>query len=162
MSDLAATRPHISAATDRTSLLWHGGTVFDVVLDGSHTGGVLALLDQSGAAGDATPMHVHRTDAEVFYVLEGSALAWVGDERFELATGTAAYLPPGQPHALRVVEDGTRILTVTTPAGFADFVREAGVPVQGQRPSSWEFDLGRIMAAAPKHGIDVVGPPPGD
>ncbi len=43
---------------------------------------------------------------------------------------------------------------------FADFVRAAGVPVQGDAPATWEFDVGRILSAAAAHDIDVVGPPP--
>jgi quercetin dioxygenase-like cupin family protein len=150
----------VTRVEDRRRLLWAGGTVFDVVLGGEQTAGTLALLDQTGRAGDATPLHVHRTDAEVFYVLDGAATAWVGDVVSELVPGTAAYLPAGLAHALRVEQDGTRILTITAPAGFADFVRQAGVSVDGPAPATWDFDLGRIMGAAAQHGIDIVGPPP--
>ncbi len=146
---------------ERARLLWAGGTVFDIVLGGEHTGGTLALLDQTAREGDATPLHLHRSEAEVFYVLQGAVAAYAGDAESRLEEGSAVYLPAARPHAIRVVSREARILTVTTPAGFADFVREAGVPVDGQAPTSWEFDLGRVMAAAPRHDIEILGPPPG-
>lgn len=160
MTDLQTGPVAATHASDRTKLLWAGGTVFDVVLGGAETAGALALLDQVAAGGDATPMHVHHTDAEVFYVLDGSVTAWAGDDVVELSTGSAVYLPPRLKHAIHVTSDTARILTLTAPAGFAEFVREAGVPLEGEQPATWEFDVGRIMAAAPKHGIEIVGPPP--
>lgn len=150
----------ISHAADRTRLLWAGGTVFDVVLDGARTAGAVALLDQSGRRGDVTPMHVHRNEAEIFYVLEGGIRAWSGDDVVDLEAGGAIHLPAGSPHAFGVRTAEARLITITVGPGFADFVRAAGVPVDGAAPQTWEFDVGRILAQAPLHGIDIVGPPP--
>ena len=150
----------ISRAEERQRLLWAGRTTFDIVLDASQTQGRVALLDQWGERGDVTPMHIHHDDAEIFYVLEGSIVAWAGDDQLSLGAGGAVYLPSGQPHAFGVMSPTARIFSVTTPAGFAAFVREAGVPVHGDVPATWEFDIGSLMAAASAHRIDIVGPPP--
>jgi quercetin dioxygenase-like cupin family protein len=152
--------PAISRGADRRTYLWAGGTTWDVVLGGEQTGGGIALLDQVGARGDVTPLHLHRDEAEVFYVLDGSIAAWTGDVRHEASAGDALWLPPGQAHALGVTSETARILTLTVAATFADFVRAAGVPVDRDVPTAWEFDLGRIMAAAEPHGIEILGPPP--
>jgi quercetin dioxygenase-like cupin family protein len=159
MSDLSS-GVSVSRGEDRARLLWTGGTIFDVVLDGAQTQGTVSLLDQWGVRGDVTPMHVHRNEAEIFYVLDGSIHAWAADGEVTLGAGGAIYLPPGGVHAFGIVSDTARILTVTSPAGFADFVRAAGVPFCGDAPATWEFDLGRIMQAAPDHGLEIVGPPP--
>ncbi len=159
MSSLSTSdRITVSHRHQRTPVQWAGGTVFDVVLDGDASAGALALLDQSGVRGDATPLHVHRDAAEVFYVLEGSARAWHLGTTYDLEAGSAVYLPAGQEHAFVVTSERARILTVTTPAGFADFVREAGLPVDDAHPR--ELDVGRLLAAAGRHGIDITGPPP--
>lgn len=150
----------VSRPEERQRLLWAGRTTFDVVLDGAHTQGGVALLDQDGERGDVTPMHVHHDEAEIFYVLEGSIVAWAGDDRLSLGAGGALYLPSGQAHAFGVVSATARLISVTVPAGFAAFVRAAGVPVEGDVPASWEFDVGALLAAAPAHRIDIVGPPP--
>jgi quercetin dioxygenase-like cupin family protein len=141
-------------------LLWAGGTIFDLILDGSQTGGSVALLDQWGREGDTTPMHVHRREAEIFYVLEGGVTTWAGDDVHTLDAGSAVYLPPDVPHAFGIHTPRARIITVTAPSGFADFVRAAGIPVNGDVPATWDFDLGAITTAAPQHGIEIVGPPP--
>ncbi len=145
---------------ERRPLLWAGGTVFDVVLAGEASGGGLALLDQWGSLGDTTPLHVHRREAEVFYVLDGSIRAWHLGTAHDLESGAAVYLPAGQEHAFAVTSERARILTVTTPGAFADFVRAAGVPADGDVPTHWEFDVARIMSAAAGNGIDITGPPP--
>lgn len=150
----------ISRAEDRQRLLWAGRTTFDLVLDAATTQGGIALLDQRGERGDVTPMHIHHGEAEVFYVLEGSIVAWAGGERLSLGAGGALYLPSGQQHAFGVVSATARLISVTTPAGFAGFVQAAGVPVEGAVPATWEFDIGALMAAAPDHQIEIVGPPP--
>ncbi|MDT4912035.1 MAG: hypothetical protein QOC66_1163 [Pseudonocardiales bacterium] len=160
MSTLAGSSVAVSHGSDRTKLLWVGGTVFDVVLDEGQTGGSIALLDQVGIRGDTTPMHVHHNEAEIFYVIEGGITAWSGEDVVRLETGSAIYLPPDQPHAFGIHTATARIITVTSPAGFANFVRAAGQPVSGDVPATWEFDIGAIMAAAPQHAIDIVGPPP--
>lgn len=159
MSTLDA-RPHVSHPEERQKLLWAGRTVFDVVLNGDQTAGAVALLDQWGERGDVTPMHVHRCEAEIFYVLEGGITTWSGDDVQRLEAGAAAYLPPGRPHAFGIHTERARLLTVTAPSGFAAFVSQAGVPVAGDLPTTWEFDVARIMQAAAEHEIEIVGPPP--
>lgn len=151
---------HVSRLAERQQLLWAGRTVFDVVLSGEQTAGTVALLDQRGERGDVTPMHVHRDEAEIFYVLEGGITTWFGDDVQRLEEGAAVYLPAGRPHAFGIHTERARLLTVTAPAGFAAFVSQAGVPVAGDLPATWEFDVGRIMQAAPEHAIEIVGPPP--
>jgi quercetin dioxygenase-like cupin family protein len=162
MSELSrgTAEPSVTRPGQRQRFLWAGGIVFDVVLDGRQTGGAVALLDQAARRGDATPLHVHRDEAEIFYVLEGAITAWAAGESHELAAGAAAYLPANVPHAFRVDTESARIVTVTAPAGFADFVRRAGVPVDGDVPAQWDFDIGDILAAAPQHNIEILGPAP--
>ena len=159
MSTLAP-RPFVTHAADRQRLLWAGGTVFDLIIGGEHSGGAVSLLDQRGRRGDVTPLHIHNIEAEIFYVLEGGITAWAGSDVHQIAAGGAVYLPPGQAHAFGIRTDEARLITVTAPGGFADFVTTAGIPFTGDTPTRWEFDPGRIMAAAGTHDIHIVGPPP--
>ncbi len=161
MSSLAlSTSVAVSRARERDRLLWAGGTTFDVVLGPEHTGGHVALLDQEGSRGDTTPRHVHRDEAEVFYVLEGTIRAFHGGTSWDLGPGDAVYLPPAQEHAFGVTSDRARLLTVTTPGSFARFVTAAGVRVDGEVPARWDFDVARIAGAAALHGLEITGPPP--
>jgi quercetin dioxygenase-like cupin family protein len=154
------TAPFVTHAVDRRPLLWAGRTVFDLIIGGEHSGGAVSLLDQRGRRGDVTPLHIHNSEAEIFYVLEGGITAWAGSDVHQIEAGGAVYLPAGQAHAFGIRTDEARLITVTAPGGFADFVRIAGIPVEGDARATWEFDLGRIMAAAGQHDIQIVGPPP--
>jgi quercetin dioxygenase-like cupin family protein len=153
-------RAFLTHAADRRRLLWAGGTVFDVIIGGAQSGGVVSLLDQWGRRGDVTPLHIHNSEAEIFYVLEGGITAWVGSDVHHIDAGGAVYLPAGQAHAFGIRTEQARLITVTAPGSFADFVRTAGIAVDGHAPATWEFDVGRIMAAAGQHDIQIVGPPP--
>jgi quercetin dioxygenase-like cupin family protein len=159
MSTLAPP-PYVSHAADRRRLLWAGSTVFDLVIGSEQSGGAVSLLDQRGRRGDVTPLHIHNSEAEIFYVLEGGITAWAGNEIHQIEAGGAVYLPAGQAHAFGIRTDEARLITVTAPGGFADFVSTAGIPFTGDSPTTWEFDLARIMAAAGPHDIEIVGPPP--
>ncbi len=150
----------ISRSEDRSRYLWAGGTVWDVVLGADQTGGHIALLDQRGRQGDATPMHLHPHEAEIFYVVDGTIRAFHGGTSVDLGPGAAIYLPAGQEHGMGVVSDRARIVTITTPGSFSAFVQAAGVPVDGDEPAQWEFDVSRLMSNAAAHDIQVTGPPP--
>ncbi|HET8988757.1 MAG TPA: cupin domain-containing protein, partial [Humibacillus sp.] len=49
------------------------------------------------AAGTGLPLHSHNVEESVF-VLEGEAVAEIGDESFELVAGEATWVPAGVPH----------------------------------------------------------------
>jgi quercetin dioxygenase-like cupin family protein len=150
----------ISRPEDRQRLLWAGGTVWDVVLGAEQTGGHVALLEQRGRHGDATPMHVHPREAEIFYVVDGTVRAFHGGTSVDLTAGAAIYLPAGQEHGLGVVSERARIVTITTPGSFSRFVQAAGVPLEGDVPAQWEFDVPRLVRTAAEHDIEITGPPP--
>lgn len=159
MSTLAMP-PFVTHAADRRRLLWAGSTVFDLIIGPRQSGGAISLLDQRGRRGDVTPLHIHNSEAEIFYVLEGGITAWAGSDVHNIEAGGAVYLPAGQAHAFGIRTDEARLITVTAPGGFGDFVQAAGIPIDQDVPATWEFDPGRIMGAAGQHEIQIVGPPP--
>lgn len=85
----------MSSPTPATPLL--GKTV------GSTAGGfvVAEWQDLGGPAGQRrliAPVHLHRHDDEVWYVLEGVLRVQVGDTEVEAQAGTAVLAPRGTPH----------------------------------------------------------------
>jgi mannose-6-phosphate isomerase-like protein (cupin superfamily) len=72
-----------------------------------------------------TPLHVHRNEDELFYVLEGEHVFQVGEDEFQVGPGGLAFAPRGIPHAQRRVAPRVgRTLTMVSPAGFEGFFRE--------------------------------------
>ena len=109
---------------------WFFGTLARVKASAADTGGQYTLLEVTAPANLAAPLHVHYTEDEGFYVLEGSVAITVGDQTVELGPGEHAFGPRDIPHRFVVGAQGARMLWVLTPGGFEDFVEEASVPAE--------------------------------
>ena len=141
--------------------IWFAGALMQVKADAARTDGRFALLDQRVPAGYAVPLHVHRHEDEAWYVLEGEATFHCGDRVFAAGPGGWVFLPRGVPHAFKVGPTGGRLLTFSAPAGFADFVAEAGEPAPVRAvPPPGPPDVERLVPVAARHGIEILGPPP--
>lgn len=160
MSRLSDPRTVLKEASDVDRYLWVGGSTMSVVLDADDTQGQFALIDQRGVSGDATPLHRHLNEDEAFYVLDGEIVAVAGDDERRAKAGSALFLPRGLPHAFKITSASARLLVIAVPTGFDTFVREAGIPFDGQAPEMWEFDLDRAVDPARAAGIEILGPPP--
>jgi hypothetical protein len=72
-------------------------------------------------------------------------------------------IPRGTPHSFRVETQTARFLTVHTPAGHEAFYRAGGDPApQRTLPPPGTADIPRIRAAGQQHGVEFLGPPPGN
>ena len=109
---------------------WFFGMLAEVKASAAETGGQYTLLEVTAPPELETPLHVHYTEDEGFYVLEGSVTIMVGDETVELASGQHAFGPRDVPHKFVVGPDGARMIWVLTPGGFEDFVEEVSVPAE--------------------------------
>jgi mannose-6-phosphate isomerase-like protein (cupin superfamily) len=137
-------------------------TLVWIKADGAATAGTQSLIEILAPAGWETPWHVHHTHDEYFYVLEGTIAAMVGDARVVLGPGDFAFGPRGVPHGYRVQGSApARLLMITGDRDFAEFVRELSEPAPGDTlPPPSEPDVEKIVAAAARHGIELLGPWP--
>jgi uncharacterized cupin superfamily protein len=119
----------------------------------SHADGTdgVSVMTSWAPAGHSPPLHVHRTEDEVFHVLEGRLTVLIGDTTSAAAAGDTLLAPRGVPHTFRVdSQDGARWLVVTTAGDFEGFVCAAADRVLSPE------ELGALAA---EHAIDIVGPP---
>ena len=126
------------------------------------TGGGFALLEQRAAKGGGPPLHVHRREAESFYVLDGELTIWAGGQLIEAPAGSFVYGPPNVPHTFTVASDEARFLLLTQPAGFDTFLRTFGRAATSATlppPATVPPDVERLTALAAEHGIEILGPP---
>lgn len=144
---------------------WAMGSLFEHLLETSEGGGALGVALVTQPPGVATPLHRHTREAEAFYVLEGHLDYRAGEEDFALYAGCFLHLPAGVPHAFRIRGDHpARLLALTAPGGLLDLYDEVGVPAPERRlPGADgpppEVELPRWAEAAPRYGLEVVGPP---
>jgi quercetin dioxygenase-like cupin family protein len=161
MADRTQTKARY-VAPDEGEALWFFGLLVLVKAGGEQTGGQFCLTDQQGRRGVATPLHRQRTDDETFSVLDGELLFYLGEgEPIVAHAGSTAYIPAGTPHAFEVTSETARWLNLTTPNHEA-FFRAAGEPAQFRTlPPDMAPDMEKVMAAATRFDVEILGPPPG-
>ena len=145
-------------------LLWFNNSLLTFKARSADTGGAFVLFEMLSRRGKATPLHLHPSEDESFYVLEGELL--VHDDGREVAAAEGAFvsIPRGTPHAFTVTSETARFLTLLTPgpAVAEQFFRDGGEPARGpELPPDGPLDIERIQASAERHGcVRLLGPPP--
>ena len=113
----------MAAGSDDGERLRFSGAEFVIRASAQTTGGALGIIEEIDPLD--TPLHVHRDEDELFYVLEGEHVFRVGDSEHRVGPGGAVFGPRGVPHAQRrVVPRQGRILAIVTPAGLEGFFRD--------------------------------------
>ena len=122
MASQASTAPQSPTALGQPR--WFFGMLAEVKASAADTAGQYTLVEITAPPGLEAPLHVHYTEDEGFYVLEGSVTIEVGDATVELGPGQHALGPRDIPHRFTVGPDGAHMIWVLTPSGFEDFVDE--------------------------------------
>jgi quercetin dioxygenase-like cupin family protein len=160
---LTAEAPILISATEGAHLhfLNHVATV-KVPASGQRSMSVVEFLAPKGFG---PPLHNHRSEDELFIIVEGALAFFTGDDRFESEAGGIAYLPQGQPHTFQVLTDTARLINVTSSntvvPRFDEMVTALGTPTSvPELPQPGPIDPGLVAEICAAHGIDIVGPPP--
>lgn len=142
--------------------VWFLGSLMTIKAAGDDTAGAFTLIDQRAPAQFGPPLHIHHAEDEAFYVLEGGVRVVCGDRSFDAGPNSLVLLPRGIPHAFLVGDQGAHLLQITSPAGFEHFAHEVGEPAtSAELPPPSAPDIPRLVAAAERHGVTIVGPPLG-
>jgi quercetin dioxygenase-like cupin family protein len=131
-------------------------------LTGGDTNGEMTLIETIAAPRSGPPPHVHGREDETFYILEGEFEFLDGEEKVRASAGSVVYGPRGILHTYRNLGDEAgRFLTMITPSGLEGFFEEVSEPAEDVcwPPEITPERIERLLAAAPKYGLDI--PPPG-
>lgn len=125
------------------------------------TGGGFSMYESEQPPGSSPPMHIHRREAEAFYVLEGEVTVRFGEREVQGTPGSFLLLPPDVPHSFVVEGDRpARMLTILTPGdGMGFFTRAATLPLHDGTPPQDAEAIARVRAVVEEFGIELVGPP---
>ena len=135
------------------------GVVMKRLLSGEQTSGQFCLFENKSGGNTRTPIHVHASDDETLYIIEGELTAVLDGQARRLTAGESVFLPRGVPHQL-VNVSGTpaKYILVGTPALFERFLEAAGHELQPDDvvgPPT-PNDIERLRQAAPKFGITLL------
>lgn len=128
--------------------------ILDVKISGSDTDGELAIFEQTSLSqGKGTPLHLHNSQDEIFYVIEGVYMFQVGGDKYDLTTGDSIFLPRKVAHAWTQVSEKGKMTVIMQPAGKLEnfFVTMAAL---NHEPTKEE--ISKIFA---DNDMQVVGPP---
>jgi quercetin dioxygenase-like cupin family protein len=137
----------LPGAGERLSVMGDRQTI---KLDGSHTGGAFALIEQNNEPGTSMPEHFHTQEDEIFYVLEGEMEFTVSKEKIVATAGTTVFLPRGVTHSFKVGGTGARSLVMLQPAGTEKMFRV----LSALPPGPPDFEVIRKICS--KYGIHFV------
>jgi mannose-6-phosphate isomerase-like protein (cupin superfamily) len=129
-----------------------------VKADSADTAGLLAVFEDTMAPWAAgPPLHLHTREDEALYVLEGTVLVQIGEQRHELAAGAFAWIPRDTPHTFANASGtATRVLALAVPGGIEGLFADQGVYFAQLRGAPDLAELGQIGA---RYGSRLLGPP---
>lgn len=122
------------------------------LISGKETDGRIAVFKEVLEPGVGPPRHTHRSQVEVFHVIEGTIKFEIDGTVSEASAGTAAVVPQGAVHAFRNIGSGPAIIHFEMiPAGeseeaFSRLIKEAD-------------QIEDIEAFFDRYDMDLSGPP---
>jgi quercetin dioxygenase-like cupin family protein len=132
------------------------------LITGEESGGAYFVSEVTVPPGGGPPPHIHHREDETFYILEGEVSFRVGDKALTASAGDFISAPRDTPHSFK--NEGNRLvkmIVTCVPAGMEKFFEEAFDPAPDATtlpPPPTKELIGRLMAAAPKHGMELVLP----
>lgn len=124
---------------------------------GEDTGGGLTVFEYTAPPGFPGPaLHVHRSEDEGMFVLEGSLTVQAGDRRDELGPGGFVWHPRGIPHGFcNASDEPARFLGLVVPGNLEAMLVELAERFSGAAT----LNPATLIEINRKHGLEVVGPP---
>lgn len=140
---------------------WSLGSLTVLKATGENTNGSFSMVEERIPAGQSPPLHVHQSDDEMFYVLDGTVTFEVGSERFTATDGSTVFAPHGLPHSY-LTEEETRWLMFVREPGLERLWASVGSPAESWTiPDDSEVDeqMNRVVEQLDRYGIEIVGDP---
>ncbi len=142
------------------------GDLYTFLTTGAETEGAYFVMEGMVPPDAGPPPHIHHTQAESFYVVEGQLEIKLGDQVREAKAGDFVHISPGTPHAfLNRSQTAAKMILTFVPAGEAEqFFREAFEQATDRHappPPITDAFIQRLLAAAERHDVEFLPPPEG-
>ena len=132
------------------------GDQVTIQVSGDHSDKCLTVIHSVTPPAGGPPLHLHLSETEVFFVIEGSFLFVLDEEPVQVETGGTVFIPPRTRHQYQNVgETPGKLLIILTPAGLDQFFVELDALLKEQSVP----DMPAIAALHAKFGMELLGPP---
>jgi quercetin dioxygenase-like cupin family protein len=155
---MTATRQPILRKPNEGLIVAVVGDLYRFLARGKDTDGRYATWEAIVPPGGGPPPHVHSREEESFFVLEGEIALQIGEQWLVAKVGTFVNIPVGVWHSFRNETDKqARMIISIAPAGLEEMFIEAGQQVlpDGTIPTPSKEDFAKLMAAAPRYGVEI-------
>lgn len=115
----------------------------------------LMTFIQIAPPGGGVPMHIHHNEDESIFVLEGSLVFQLGDEKFEVEKGGTVYMPKGVPHGFRITGDRDAHILFTLDLSPESDYETMFNGLVGISPG----DFDRIRDVTGRNNVEFLSPP---
>jgi mannose-6-phosphate isomerase-like protein (cupin superfamily) len=112
--------------------------LFAVKAGETETGPGVAFMEFFTRKGEEPPIHIHRDEDEIFFLLDGALTVTCDDESFEIDRNGFVFLPRNLPHGFTIRSDGlVRMLVVTVSAesieNFGERIEKEGTSLTAEQ-----------------------------
>jgi quercetin dioxygenase-like cupin family protein len=148
MEATAKATAHHKISHDDGEHVPHGGMDITFKITSDQTGGALAICEIAIEPGRLIPAHLHDTEDEFTYVIDGRIGVLIGEEEFTADAGSWVSKPRGIPHTFwNPGPNHARTIEIITPAGFENFFRE----ISGIFSANGPPDIERLTTTAARY-----------
>ena len=140
------------------------GDIYTFLTTGAETEGAYFVMEGLVPPDAGPPPHIHHTQAESFYVVEGQLEIKLGDKVHEAKAGDFVHISPGTPHAfLNRSQTPAKMIVTFVPAGDVEqLFRESFEQSTDRNATPPPLDdplIQRMMEAAERHDVEILSPP---
>ncbi len=140
--------------------------MYTFLASGAETDGAYFVMEGMVPTNGGPPPHIHHSQAESFYVVEGQLEITLGDQVHEAKAGDFVHISKGTPHAfLNRSQTPAKMILTFVPAGEAEqFFREAFQPATDRHsppPSITDAFIQHMLETAERYDIEFLPPPGG-
>jgi quercetin dioxygenase-like cupin family protein len=141
--------------------LWTMGMLMTVKASADETGDACSAMEVTFPPNVGPPMHIHRREAELNYVLRGAMKFRCGDDELDCEAGGFVFLPKDMPHAFKSGPDGATMLAIALPGGIEGLYEKVGEVASEPVLPTAPPDIPGWLEHAASFGVEVTGPPLG-
>jgi mannose-6-phosphate isomerase-like protein (cupin superfamily) len=140
------------------TLRWGPQGTVRIIAGAGATDGSFSIVESTEPPGSGAPLHVHHSEAEAFYIFDGTVELTCGGQTVTASSGDFVYTPQDVPHKFVVTGDRpARMLMLFSRPGFERFFAEGGSPLDQPPASPPNPDAFRRLVE--KYGMELLEMP---